>query len=74
MAKYINADDLMKTLEIKKNCEDCKYCGGGGFTCLWAEDDMVWVCDKIVNFPAADVRENKRGKWIMHPEVKNIYG
>lgn len=28
----------------------------------------------INNVPAADVVERKKGKWIIHPEVKNIYG
>lgn len=32
------------------------------------------VFDLIKTEPTADVRENVMGKWIKHPEKKNIYG
>lgn len=41
----------------------------------YLDDDMIQR-QKIAirKIPAADVRENVRGEWIIHHEQKNVYG
>ena len=51
MTKYINADELMKSLTTETGCMD---------RILHAAD----VADIVKNVPAADVRENVRGEWL----------
>lgn len=49
----------------------CEYECGKGFTTATCDCE----CGKIFNeIPAADVRENVRGEWIRHNEIKNVYG
>lgn len=62
--RLIDADALVEQMEAEaKYCEDsiCK---------------LVYEMDirEVKRAPTVDAVERKRGKWVLHPEVRNIYG
>lgn len=61
MPRYIDAD-LLK-----------KFVFETGFYCD-TDEDKQYTAEIIDSFPTADVVERKRGKWIRHYEVRNVYG
>lgn len=69
MSRLIDADALMDALGIAVECKDCSR--NGTFGCK-EDSAFVYACEAITDAPTID--PVKRGKWIIHPEVKNIYG
>ena len=60
MARYYSLEQSKSAIKVTHE----KY---GGMT---EEFDLL----KLLQMPSADVAPVKCGKWIIHPEVKNIYG
>ena len=75
MARYIDADALKIYIN---DCEFCTNCPNAKPHCSYdckMPDCLTSDWERVIDEqPTADVRENRKGKWIMHPEVKNIYG
>lgn len=74
--RLIDADALISDCQLAQKQADkhdkefanAFYSGGGEISTEW------WcVEDMIENAPTIEP-EPKKGKWIVHPEVKNIYG
>jgi hypothetical protein len=64
MAEYIKREDALKLIVIHNgdSCNDCEYKN----TDKACSDCLYSVVNKI---PAADVRENVRGKWIPYNPI-----
>lgn len=63
MARYIDADLLMKELGITDpDCEKCEWVCKGFPSCS-RDGDFVDACDAICEAPTADVRENVHAHW-----------
>ena len=57
MAEYIEREAVMLEIDAADFVIDANF--EGGATLLYCDD----VVDRLSAIPAADVRENKRGKW-----------
>ena len=74
MAKYINADALVKRIdkELCKPCRDEKQ-DYNGVRCraCWVDDMLIWIDSE----PTADVRENVhvRGYWLVANTPNEFY-
>lgn len=85
--RLIDADALLETLKLVRWAKEneSKYTGDRNITVTW-KDAIITVknaptiependCKKCVFKPFKQFQpERKRGKWIKHPEQKNIYG
>ena len=69
--RAIDADALMKTLGITDM--DCEKCEWGDYNHCIRGGDFEDACSAIEDAPAIEP-ERKTGRWINHPEQKNIYG
>ena len=45
-----------------------------GYYSLHSGDKLLFADKPLKELPSADAVERKKGKWVLHPEVKNIYG
>lgn len=50
-----------------------QYCPDDDGSCSKADRDIRELLDDLETLPSAQP-ELKKGKWIVHPEVKNVYG
>lgn len=79
-----NADDLFNQItaledlpsaQPKADCQKCVFCGFSGFKQFQAaQPDIKGVIDESGRIKFIEQPERKKGKWIVHPEVKNVYG
>ena len=75
----MNYEELVKALRcnaLSKQCDSCKY---GYHLCPDSECNDACNVEQVYADAAAAIEDlqaqlPKRGEWIRHPEVKNIYG
>ncbi|MBR5285919.1 MAG: hypothetical protein IKU30_03390 [Clostridia bacterium] len=74
MTEYISKDAIIKAIK-KKYCDECKRINKG-----FSSPKFCSICrvtddlDIIGKLPAADVRENVRGEWILAERVSHDRG
>lgn len=65
----------LPSAQPKADCQKCVFCGFSGFKQFQAaQPDIKGVIDESGRIKFIEQPERKKGKWIVHPEVKNVYG
>ena len=66
--RLIDADALAKAFREASKTDDSEN------NRTWWSEALISAAEEVDDAPTVDAVERKRGKWVLHPEVRNIYG